>query len=522
MDYEKLYKEAIERAREYWETDNDNTLDIKAKGTMEYLFPELVESEDERIRKELIEFVKSRGGFKQEYITWLEKQGKETSWKPSKEEMDVLYGLAYITNQYDEHKEEVITRLYQDLKREFFNGSSYENMFSTNTSTEDDVRRRSTIQVLEYARSLDTYNQYGKADIDKNIAWLEKQEGCEHIKKEWLEHIKQSWYKEGFIDGKYSGGTSKEWTINDTTTLNELIDFLENGTAKLQHDLTRYANWLKIQFTPIEKQSEQKSIDKVEPKFKVGQWITDGNITIQIEAIKNDCYLYCGDCALYSTKIADKVYHLWTIKDAKDGDVLSNGKMIVIFKHFEDPSYRKHIVAYIGLDNSGNIQITDDTWILGVGKAKPATKEQRDTLFAKMKEAGYEWDAEKKELKKIEQKPVEENKGNLGGISSNWSEGDERIISKILGICEDFKRSFRISPASSEIVQKDIDKINNWLKSLKDRVQPKQEWGEEDERNLQGIIDEIEANKNNAPDYDLATYDRFLSWLKSIKQRIGE
>ena len=34
----------------------------------------------------------------------------------------------------------------------------------------------------------------------------------------------------------------------------------------------------------------------------------------------------------------------------------------------------------------------------------PATKEQRDTLFAKMKEAGYIWDAEKKELKKIEQK----------------------------------------------------------------------------------------------------------------------
>ena len=43
---------------------------------------------------------------------------------------------------------------------------------------------------------------------------------------------------------------------------------------------------------------------------------------------------------------------------------------------------------------------------------------------------------------------------------------------------------------------------------------------EEDERNLQGIIDEIEANKNQAPDYDLATYDRFLSWLKSLKGRV--
>lgn len=54
------------------------------------------------------------------------------------------------------------------------------------------------------------------------------------------------------------GGTSKEWTISDAATFKELIDFLENGTAKLQHDLTRYANWLKIQFTPIEKQGKKK------------------------------------------------------------------------------------------------------------------------------------------------------------------------------------------------------------------------------------------------------------------------
>lgn len=105
---------------------------------------------------------------------WLEKQDKKSSWKPSKEEMDVLYSLSYITNEYDEHKEDVITHLYQDLKREFFNNSSYENMFSLDNK-EDDMRRISTIQVLEYARSLDAYNQYGKADIDKNIAWLKKQ-----------------------------------------------------------------------------------------------------------------------------------------------------------------------------------------------------------------------------------------------------------------------------------------------------------------------------------------------------------
>lgn len=178
-DKAKRYDEAIEKAKEWY---SDAQIGIGFKANLEKLFPELKESDDERIRKELLEHCKNQAkpyiytGNKcpqiQSWITWLEKQGKETSWKPSKEEMDVLYGLAYITNKYDEHKAEVITRLYQDLKREFFNGSSYENMFP---NTENDVRRISTIQVLEYARSLDNYNQYGKADIDKNIAWLEKQ-----------------------------------------------------------------------------------------------------------------------------------------------------------------------------------------------------------------------------------------------------------------------------------------------------------------------------------------------------------
>ena len=177
MDYE--HKDALDRARNL----HKDAIDMGAKDVIkicEIIFPELAESEDERIRKWLIDTIKAVPNDsiewekidKSDILAWLEKQGKETSWKPSKEEMDVLYGLAYITNQYDEHKEEVITRLYQDLKREFFNGSSYENMFS---DMEDDVRRRSTIQILEYARSLDTYNQFGKADIDKNIAWLEKQ-----------------------------------------------------------------------------------------------------------------------------------------------------------------------------------------------------------------------------------------------------------------------------------------------------------------------------------------------------------
>ena len=79
MDYEKAYKEALERAREL---SIDGYLDAIA---IDELFPELAESEDEKIRKWLLNFVqglpdegldfKFYNLNKEQVITWLEKQG---------------------------------------------------------------------------------------------------------------------------------------------------------------------------------------------------------------------------------------------------------------------------------------------------------------------------------------------------------------------------------------------------------------------------------------------------------------
>ena len=197
-----------------------------------------------------------------------------------------------------------------------------------------------------------------------------------------------------------------------------------------------------------------KNEDKVEPKFKVDEWITNSIETVQITGYDIDYGYqvdYKGNLQHRDTDIIEKEYHPWTIQNAKDGDVLSNGKMIVIFKHFEEPSYRQQIVAYIGLDTSGDIQITDDIWVLGIGKAKPATKEQRDQLEKAMVNAGYKWDADKKELKKIEQKPA-------------WSEEDERICNAIINDIATEK-----STCYSKIAKGICDEQTNWLKSLKDR-----------------------------------------------------
>lgn len=83
MDYEKKYKEALERAREIIKDSEirgfkDNL--FYTKEDFEAIFPELNESEDEKIRKELISFLQLPhpqfvGERKQEkWIAWLEKQ----------------------------------------------------------------------------------------------------------------------------------------------------------------------------------------------------------------------------------------------------------------------------------------------------------------------------------------------------------------------------------------------------------------------------------------------------------------
>ena len=96
----------------------------------------------------------------------------------------------------------------------------------------------------------------------------------------------------------------------------------------------------------------------------------------------------------------------WTIQDAKDGDVLVNGTNIFIF-HFINGT-RLMGYCHVNIDNG---RFYDDVgknecFCLIDGIVTPATKEQRDLLFQKMKEAGYEWDADKKELKKIEPKKL--------------------------------------------------------------------------------------------------------------------
>jgi hypothetical protein len=146
------------------------------------------------------------------------------------------------------------------------------------------------------------------------------------------------------------------------------------------------------------------NVDKCEPKFKVGDWITDNNSTFQIVRVENEWY-YADDGDKICFDVAHQYYRLWTIEDAKSGDVLitKDGKPF-IFKDFSDVKHHNKPTAHCGINTLNNFIIDSSYYRWTDKEVYPATKEQRDLLFQKMKEAGYKW--ENNQLEEINNKGV--------------------------------------------------------------------------------------------------------------------
>ena len=171
---------------------------------------------------------------------------------------------------------------------------------------------------------------------------------------------------ERFIDGKQT----KQKVINDTDE--EIVKVVENTSI----------------------------LDMVEPKFKVGDWVVDSQgLTHQIERVVENVTTHT-----FGYDIVGGGYfnddnegaHLWTIQDAKDGDVLVGNEdgVILMFRgigntewddvidyHCYYDCHREDLIIQEDVEYWGNIENN---------KLKPATKEQRNFLFQKIKEASLQ------------------------------------------------------------------------------------------------------------------------------------
>ena len=201
----------------------------------------------------------------------------------------------------------------------------------------------------------------------------------------------------------------------------------------------------------LEKQGEQKPANKVEPKFHEGEWITNGDYTWKIVEVKPlDYILQSQDGNIVDDTIfhVDEQFHSFTIKDAKDGDLIyvstEERGIQAIFHEYKNNTIFFHCYLCVDFVQGGYMPIGS------VELVYPLQKTHYNRFFEKMHEAGYEWDAEKKELKKIEMNPA-------------WSEEDEEYVNSLLkrleGLCCNKFATTRFA----------INEDETWLKSLKER-----------------------------------------------------
>ena len=144
-----------------------------------------------------------------------------------------------------------------------------------------------------------------------------------------------------------------------------------------------------------------------EHEFHEGDWIIYNNDICQIvkreEGYNKLVTIFGIEKELVNERNLSTA-RLWTIQDAKDGDVLCcESGWMCIFKLLNNNKNTFSSYCFMDRDkyffNSGNECHTLDTAYNGF--IYPATKEQRNLLFQKIREAGYKWNNETKTLEKL-------------------------------------------------------------------------------------------------------------------------
>lgn len=316
----------------------------------------------------------------------------------------------------------------------------------------------------------DTFDGFSKEQI---LAWLEKQ-GESYTKRDVDDA-----YLEGITVAKNE--IEKQYEASYQIR-KDIATFIFNYKGDIK-DRAKWIDYLGIKASFVEKQDEQKetlcdkckeeqpshscqditalgrcalealneekvdNADKVEPKFHEGEWVVNklGDLW-HIDSFDKKNYQVSdgkGNYNYFPISKQDEM-RLYTIEDAKDGDLIyvsTEEKGIqAIFDTFDNGIIYFHCYLCRDFAQDGYMPMGD------VELVYPLQKTHYKRFFEKMHEAGYEWDVEKKELKKIEQKPA-------------WSKEDEVKMNRIVACLEN------LGVTDYDILLKDVD----WLKSLRER-----------------------------------------------------
>lgn len=434
MNYEQKYKEALEKARQLcaYPTTKPFISDLQD------LFPELKEeSENEKVIRDIkvvlecsaTKFFKEEGKMPIWYdraVAWLEKQGESDETKAK--EFLINKGYPIDTNDTFPTYEEMYNIIREGLEQQ--SEQNHDDKIEPKFKVGDwIVFNGLTLYINEvvqgYYRTISiggTPNSYDW-DIDNaaRLWTIKDATDGDVLAVDWYEGD-DSWEKiiifkkyhnkgiEGLINAPCVEGYGNTYKNRKIAFVDEEVPYFSKTWTDNLHPATKEQRELlfeKMQETDYEWNAEKKVLEGIKPKFHVGDWIVStlngsvykiiGLSYFEYEIMSNDGYK-----ANLHIKIVDDNFNLWTIENAKEGDVLCTyecGKPKIVFILKGTPK-KPYVLSYYCYYNIMHPYFKTDSekgcLAPNMEDLKPATKEQRDLLFQKMKESGYEWDANKK------------------------------------------------------------------------------------------------------------------------------
>lgn len=246
-------------------------------------------------------------------------------------------------------------------------------IFPELAESEDEKIRKWIIDDIKYNMDNEPLNssEYKKQG-EKAIAWLEKQ-------------------------GKQNSPQTNErawlYLVSDVLTWKDGIgQYLDN--PRVQELAKRLCGEYAQKLYNPSVLSNQESADKVKPKFKVGDWVVNkfGQIW-HIDSFDKKNYQVSnniGELSYFSISNQDAM-RLWTIADAKPGDVLvlsyASKNYIIIYRGLYEKRFQTMMSVFCSYSVEEDIydDETDYFHAINTGEViKPATREQRVLLFQKM------------------------------------------------------------------------------------------------------------------------------------------
>lgn len=231
------------------------------------------------------------------------------------------------------------------------------------------------------------------------IAWLERQQDNNKPKPDFRERYKKmtesEWFKKTYgdkscgIDSVLVDEADETITIPDgyvATIEDNKVHIKREGKSALEA----------INEKPVD------NANKVERKFNEGDWIVENDTNKIVQIVRYE-ERSDGTLAWFNNGTGTYVeflrhYHLWTIEDAKDGDVLTSHECYVIFKEIDGLNIKCYCTFHL---NVGFIPTFYVNTLQNKTAFSPVTKEEREIFLKKVNEFGYGWDCENKKLFKI-------------------------------------------------------------------------------------------------------------------------